>query len=312
VALDRRKIETLAASGALDRFAIRRDFIGPASRAYKDAMEAEEKALRKAEKEAKKIEAKAAKKGSAQVSLFGVSAPTPAPIEARTPPAFADVFRALEVPKEARWTWQMRLSKEEKAVGMVLSSAPLLRWSDLAPVLRTHPIGALATVPPRMAVAIVGRIRSIFTRVTKTGNTMGFVEVVDESGSTEVTLFSNVLFVAKAILSVGAGVVVRGTLDRPGPTGVLIAGSVEELDTIRERGARLVRIGNLGRPLPVPAPDVEDVLLAHPGACPVRVNGEVPGDWADRLARCTVTPSAALFNDLERTFGAPGHARAIL
>lgn len=183
---------------------------------------------------------------------------------------------------------------------------------DLAEGLQTHRISELVSAPPRAPIALCAVVRAVHEHRTKTGTSIGFVLLVDDSGRTEVTLFSNVLHASKAALKVGAGVLVRGTMDRPGPTGILIAGSVEDLDQVRARGTRLIRLGRAGTPLGVDPEALDGVLTLHPGTCPVRVNGQTDVAWKPILEARQVTAGGALFDDLERTFGMPGAARSIV
>jgi DNA polymerase-3 subunit alpha len=330
--LDKGTIEALVASGALDGLVLRRDLAAAHLRAWQEAQTAQTKAhtaackaLQKAADRAwvadQKLRAAAKAKAAktVQASLF---APPPAPEVPAEPPSPVALpeapppirFEAIvpEVPREKRWTWLDRLAREQKAIGVVLSGSALWRWGDLAEGLSTHRIGELASVPPRVPVALCARVRAVHEHRTKTGSTIGFVTITDATGSTEVTVFSSTWHASKAALKPGTGVLVRGTLDRAGPTGVLIAGSIEDLDAVRARGTRLLRLGRSGTALGVDPADLDAVLLLHPGLCPVRVNGTLLPAWKTTLETRLVSPDGALFDDLERTFGEPGTARAIV
>ena len=330
--LDRGTLDALVASGALDGLVSRRDEAGAHLRAWQEAQVAQtkahasackalEKAATRAWAAAQKLraaaEAKAAKttQGSlfAPPSILPMLPNAPDPVVLPDPPAPLRFDAVVpEVPREKRWTWLERLSREQKTIGVVLSGSALMRWGDLAEGLATHRIGDLAAALPRVPVAVCARIRAVHEHRTKTGSTIGFVLLTDATGSTEVTVFGETWRASKAVLKPGTGVLVRGTLDRAGPTGVLIAGSIEDLDAVRARGTRLLRLGRAGTPLCADPADLDAVLLLHPGSCPVRVNATVTPDWKPILESRQVSPDGALFDDLERMFGEPGTARAIV
>jgi len=152
---------------------------------------------------------------SGQIGLFGGSGPEP-----------------LRLPDVPDWPVLDRLGFEAEAIGFHLTAHPL---DTYAPVLRR--IGAVqATETEARAqagvtrVKLAGTIVAVKERVTRTGSRMAWARISDQSGSCEVTVFSEVLGRARDLLEVGSNVLVSAELQMQAEVLRITAHDVTALD----------------------------------------------------------------------------------
>ncbi|PTW49541.1 DNA polymerase III subunit alpha [Rhodovulum kholense] len=158
-------------------------------------------------------------RASAQVSLFGEAG------EDLPEPRLASV---------TDWLPNERLAEEQKAIGFYLSGHPL---DDYMPALRRKKVMTRAEVEEKtksgpalvqMAGAVAGRQE----RKSAKGNRFAFVQMSDPTGLFEVTLFSDVLEVARDSLEPGMNVVIQVEANLENEQLKLLGRSVKPVDTV--------------------------------------------------------------------------------
>ncbi len=182
--INRRVLECLIQSGALDVFALPRSVM----LVMLDQMMAVS-AQRHAAQDV------------GQMSLFEVlgSAPFKLDVPARPP--------STKPHEDLAW--------EKDLLGTYLSYHPLveietsLRKLDLI----TGTLGEIADLPPGQAVRVVGQIRRVRRVQTKKGDTMAFVTIEGSDGSLDLVLFPRTLEECKTLLDEGHNVLAGGKLD---------------------------------------------------------------------------------------------------
>jgi DNA polymerase-3 subunit alpha len=211
---NRRQFESLANAGAFDS-------LNP-NRAQTFA--AAEQLLRQASLAAEERE-------SRQESLF-----------AGIDPSFAP---RPSLPLVADWPPVERLQHEFAAIGFYLSSHPLdpygkslertgiIRWADLPAGLAANPTNRF-----RLAGIVIGRKE----RTSGRGNRFAFVQMSDPSGTFEVTLFSEILREARALLDSGQPLVVTVDVRSEEENLRLTAQKIEPLDTVVALAAAGLRV----------------------------------------------------------------------
>ena len=211
---NRRQFESLAKAGAFDS-------LNP-NRAQTFA--AAEQLLRQASLAAEERE-------SRQESLF-----------AGIDPSFAP---RPSLPLVADWPPVERLQHEFAAIGFYLSSHPLdpygksleragiIRWADLPAGLAANPTNRF-----RLAGIVIGRKE----RTSGRGNRFAFVQMSDPSGTFEVTLFSEILREARALLDSGQPLVVTVDVRSEEESLRLTAQKIEPLDTVVALAAAGLRV----------------------------------------------------------------------
>jgi DNA polymerase-3 subunit alpha len=211
---NRRQFESLAKAGAFDS-------LNP-NRAQTFA--AAEQLLRQASLAAEERE-------SRQESLFAAVDPSFAP--------------RPSLPLVADWPPVERLQHEFAAIGFYLSSHPLdpygrsleragiIRWADLPAGLAANPTNRF-----RLAGIVIGRKE----RTSGRGNRFAFVQMSDPSGTYEVTLFSEILREARAILDSGQPLVVTVDVRSEEESLRLTVQKIEPLDAVVALAAAGLRV----------------------------------------------------------------------
>src|SRR5579883_1221559 len=211
---NRRQFESLARAGAFDS-------VNPNRR---QAFEAAEVVLRRAVLAAEEREGR-------QHSLFGGVDPNFAPRPAL--PAVED------------WPPLERLQQEFAAIGFYLSSHPLDPYGkslERAGVLRFADLPASLAASPSSRFRLAGIVIGKKERSSARGNRYAFVQMSDTSGTFEVTLFSEVLREARALLDSGEPLVVTVEVRSEEDSLRLTAQRVEPLDAVVARAAAGLKI----------------------------------------------------------------------
>jgi DNA polymerase III subunit alpha len=149
------------------------------------------------------------------------------------------------LPVVADWPPVERLQHEFDAIGFYLSSHPLdpyaksleragvLRWVDLPVALAAN-----GSTRFRLAGIVIGKKE----RTSARGNRFAFVQLSDNSGAFEVTVFSEVLAQTRGVLEGGQPLVVTVDVRREEENLRLTVQKIEPLDTIVAQAAAGLRI----------------------------------------------------------------------
>ncbi|MBO1074272.1 DNA polymerase III subunit alpha [Roseomonas marmotae] len=210
--LNKMQLENLARAGAFDTLEKNRARV----------MTGAEVILRRAQ-------AKAEERSSSQIGLFGGGDARPEP---------------LRLPEIPDWPELERLSQEAEAVGFHLSAHPLDTYRETLRKLGVTPIAQMQA----RAEAGVGRLKLAGTvvnskeRTTRTGSRMAWVRISDASGSTEVTLFSEVLLRSREMLKEGNAVLITCEARMEGETLRLTAQDLDGLDKAAANLRQMLRL----------------------------------------------------------------------
>jgi len=169
-------------------------------------------------------------RASAQVSLFGeAGADLPEP----------------RLPDRDDWLLAERLAQEHQAIGFYLSGHPL---DDYMGALRRQKVMTLAELAAAaeggpMVARLAGAVAARQDRKSARGNRFAFVQMSDPTGLYEVTVFSDVLEVARDLLDAGSNVVITVEATLEGETLKLLARAVQPVDAVAaEAGGGALRI----------------------------------------------------------------------
>ena len=161
-----------------------------------------------------------------------------------------DMFGAETAPQPLRlpdmpdWPTLERLAFEAEAVGFHLSAHPLDSYRKVLDKLGVTSITRIAD-KARAGVArikIAGTVVNSKERNTKTGSRMAWVKLSDATGSTEVTLFSEVLSRSRDLLEEGTAVLVTAEARLDGESLRLTAQDVETLEKASQGVAQGIRL----------------------------------------------------------------------
>ncbi|UUX50386.1 DNA polymerase III subunit alpha [Nisaea acidiphila] len=180
--VNKRLMENLVRAGAFDCMTQNRGQL----------FESVEKILRHAN-------AASAERSSDQVSLFGGPSGTPEP--------------EIALADRLDWPAMERLKEEFDAIGFYLSAHPLDAYGaslERLGVVRSDQI--VATVKEKggsTRINIAGIVVGSRIRTSSRGNRYAFVQLTDQAGVTEVTVFSEVLATSRDLLEAGQSVLVK-------------------------------------------------------------------------------------------------------
>ena len=206
--INKRMLESLAAAGAFDSMNPNRAQVFAAANLV----------LRHAS-------AAADERGSGQVSMFG-GADQPA----ETP----------NLPAATDWAPLERLAREFEAIGFYLSAHPLDAYGKSLPRLG---ITAYANLREQMRLqrssrfTLAGIVAGRQERTSARGNRFAFVQLSDQSGLFEATVFSEVLSTSRELLTAGKAIVLTADAQLQGDDLRLTVQSVRALDQLAATAA---------------------------------------------------------------------------
>lgn len=195
--LNKRGLEALAKSGALDRFAERAQILYSM-----DTILGFAKQTQKA-------------KAHGQQDLFG---------------SFDDVHvPTLKLKGVTPATKQERLQWEKELLGLYVSEHPLDEWKPFFNTF-TIPIATLKTTMAGQYTRVGGFLASMRLIQTKTGKTMGFARLEDHTGSAEVVVFPKLYEATRDIWQEDHVVILEARIDNRDDELKLLADKVKRLD----------------------------------------------------------------------------------
>jgi DNA polymerase-3 subunit alpha len=207
-AVNKRMLESLAAAGAFDAMAPNRAQVFAAANLV----------LRHAA-------AAADERGSGQVNLFGGA---------------AQAAEAPRLPAATEWAPLERLAREFEAIGFYLSAHPLDAYGKSLPRLGITPYAALREqmrLQRSSRFTLAGIVAGRQERTSARGNRFAFVQLSDQSGLFEATVFSEVLSASRELLTAGKAVVLTADAQLQGDDLRLTVQSVRALDQLAATAA---------------------------------------------------------------------------
>ncbi|MBV9654174.1 MAG: DNA polymerase III subunit alpha, partial [Acetobacteraceae bacterium] len=144
----------------------------------------------------------------------------------------------LRLPDLPDWPPLERLSFEAEAIGFHLTAHPLGMYAAVLRRIGVVPSRVLEGRSDGGRVKLAGVVVGTKERVTRTGSRMAWVRLSDESGSFEITVFSEVLARSRAILGEGAAVIATVDLKPEGEALRMTAHDLVALeDAVSQAGA---------------------------------------------------------------------------
>jgi DNA polymerase-3 subunit alpha len=214
------------------------------------------------------------------------------------------------------------LAQEKEALGLYLSGHPLDRYADDLRLFGAKTVGDLVLselapsidgAPGRLLmedVNVGGIISSCRPLKTKKGDRMAAFVLEDAQGSMEVVVFPEAFARYAQLVENGRLVVVRGKFERDEESARLQANDLFELESLRERLSKSVRIRMNGDCTREKLEALWDLLAANRGDRPVAIELEVVRGGrklrvsADVQSQIRVRPSEQLLSAVEQLCGA--------
>jgi DNA polymerase III subunit alpha len=164
----------------------------------------------------------------------------------------------ITVPHLPDWPLHERLGNEFEAIGFYLSAHPLDAYAKglkRLGVIRSSELAARLTAGGGTRVKLAGTMIGKQERTSAKGNRFAFVQLSDAGGTYEITLFSEVLAVAREMLGAGKPLLVSADARMEEDSIRLLAQSITYLDDAAANAAAGLRVT-------INAPDALDGLKA--------------------------------------------------
>jgi DNA polymerase III subunit alpha len=218
--INKRMIESLIQSGAMDRFGERNRLIKGLDGAINWALREQADELR------------------GQVSLFG---------DASDGDGASDFDTTPELPLVAPMNAKERLQQERELLGFYVSGHPLDNHRYDVDLFCTHSSDGLSEVAreaPMLMAGVVGAVRKL---TTKKGDAMAIVTMEDFAGTYEAVVFPQAYESAKELLEIDQIVMLRGSRDRE--EAKIIVDEVINIADARQRLANAMDVTVVSRDL---------------------------------------------------------------
>jgi DNA polymerase-3 subunit alpha len=277
--VNKRVVEALIQSGALDSFGARRSQLAAAIDA---ALEYGQK--QRADREA------------GQSSLFGAEMQGDDAADA-----------APKLPDLPEWDEKTRLGHEKAALGFYVSGHPLESYGDVLRDFTTHTTAALREADSGSQVALGGIVTELRRRKSKKGSWWAVMQVEDLEGQIEVLVFPKCYESCQDELAEEMAAVIQGRLESDEDRIRLIADSVCPFERLQERQVDAVQVrldaGALDDEL---VERLRDAVTDHPGRAKLYFEVDRPGVYQLLLraeSSIGVSPTHEFTGKLESLIG---------
>ncbi len=249
---------------------------------------------------------------SGQTNLFGLLGTEDAPASILPPYVFAKV---------EPWDTREMLAREKSTLGFYVSGHPLDRYAlELTRFANatTESIGSMSEGAP---ITIGGSVEGYRERPTKTGSRIAFFSLEDALGRVEVIVRPKLVETMRPALQAGDPVMLKGVVqfeqNRGNPNAPppdedaaaepkIVLESVQPLAEALRQKTKSVRVTlRVERVEATHLKALREVLLRHPGPCPVALELRSASRWTASMNGdgIRVEPSESLLASLERIFG---------
>jgi DNA polymerase-3 subunit alpha len=181
--MNRRVLESLADSGALDALGPSRERLNAGAAMALEAAVAHQREV-----------------ASGQSSLFGGDAGMALPMK-------------RELPAAEPWPTAVRAKREKELLGFYFSNHPLEPFREVIDRIATHRLSQIPELQNDAEVRVVGLVGDVKQLTTKSGKLMGMVMLEDLSGRIECTIFPEAFEQARAQLVADQMVIVSGRIE---------------------------------------------------------------------------------------------------
>ncbi|MCX5861657.1 MAG: DNA polymerase III subunit alpha [Deltaproteobacteria bacterium] len=212
----------------------------------------------------------------------------------------------FSIPKLPEWEDLTKLSFEKEILGFYVTGHPLMNYEDLIGKFAGVFSSTLSELPPSAPVKMAGLVKSLKEITTRKGDRMAFVMLEDMTGSTEITVFSDLYQKSRDLLESGEPLVVAGVRNGDTDAPKVLANEIHRLQEAPRhfsKGLR-IRISTPGAD-PFQIKDLKRILSRHKGRLPVKINVVIPNrsETVINLPSTTCDASEAMLAEVYNTFG---------
>lgn len=240
--VNKRVLEALIKSGALDAFGVNRATM----------MASISRALQSADQKAKA-------EAIGQADLFGGASVETSEID-------------IDYVEVDPWLEQQKLKHEKETLGMYVSGHPFALYQKELEHVVSCSLQSLGA-RPRKSATVAGMLVGQRVVFTKSGKRMGILHLEDTTGSIEVTVFNRLYEECREMLNGNPILLINGKIEEDQFTGGvrMVAESLKELDAYRQHAAKnlCLTIDNSVKADSLIAELAEVIAEYRPGSCPV-------------------------------------------
>ncbi len=138
----------------------------------------------------------------------------------------------LKIPEKPEWNGLAKLQKEFDALGFYLSDHPLRAYHDQLDKLNIVPSAKLESIAAS-AIRMAGVVLSTTVRTGKNGQKYAFLNLSDQDGAYEVTLFSEVYSKHLELINAGSLIAVEVNIKKDNEQIRLTANTIYKLDELQ-------------------------------------------------------------------------------
>lgn len=205
----------------------------------------------------------------------------------------------IEMPDRPEFSSKELLAMEKETLGLYVSGHPLWEYKDSIEQCATHSIAGLAELADRTEVTVGGMLGSMKKITTKRGEMMAFAGLEDLTGAVEMVVFPRTYQQYARLLAPDAPLLVKGVVSISGDEAKIMANSLEPLSK-HVLGKLYVQLENATAEI---VADVQRVLCAYSGACPVYIYFPRDKKLARADRRFWVDLSTGVTNELAGLLG---------
>ncbi len=146
----------------------------------------------------------------------------------------------VQLPDIPPWSRRTRLAYEKEVLGFYLSDHPLNGLEEVCRLWTDCTVEGLENREHKKRVILAGLIGSFKEFITKKGTRMAFASIEDLTGSVELIVFPDTFAASEAVLKSDAPLLVAGTLEKDENSQKIIAEKISILDTAMEKVSKVV------------------------------------------------------------------------
>ncbi len=204
------------------------------------------------------------------------------------------------------WDEVTRLAYEKETMGFYVTGHPLTKYEHDIERFGIVQNVSLTDLPPSTAVRIAGLVKHTKEITTKKGDRMAFVFLEDMTGTTEVTVFSDLYKEKKELLQSGDPLVVVGTRNGDNDNPKVLANEIHRLEEAQRHFSSVmhIKIATTGID-PASIKNLKSILYRNRGRIPVKIHVIVPNktETIINLSSTLCDPSESLVIELQSIFG---------
>lgn len=176
----------------------------------------------------------------------------------------------FEFPDIDEWDDRERLRKEKEALGFYITGHPLDGFHNEVKRFATCTIQDLLGLKDRSPVIVAGVVENLRLKRTKKGDKMALLNLEDQTGSTQVIIFPDLVNRYLPLLKGDEPLLITGTAEVNDNSSKIIAQEIVSIESMRQKSIKAIELGfNEAAVSKGLLAEIKDVFFRYPGECSV-------------------------------------------